>query len=93
LYTADISLSLISVPFAVLNATLKSVIVWSVHLLSAGKGPIFPNSDDDEVKEDKEEGIEGIEGIDEVKEEVEGIVGIDIDELEGIEKSKPSISV
>jgi hypothetical protein len=56
-------------------------------LLSAGKGPIFPNSDE-EVKEDKEEGIDGMEGID--KDEVEGI---DIDELEGIEKSKPSISV
>ena len=55
---------------------------WSVHLLSAGKGPILPNSDDDEVKEDKEEGID--------RDEVEGI---DTDELEGIEKSNPSISV
>jgi hypothetical protein len=53
--------------------------------LSAGKGPIFPNSDDEKLKEDKEEGIDGID-----KDEVEGI---DIDELEGIEKSKPSISV
>ena len=55
------------------------VIVSGNTTLSAGKGPIGPQSDDDK------EGIEGIEGKEEVKDETE--------DVDGIEKSKPSITV
>jgi hypothetical protein len=44
--------------------------------LSAGKGPIAPQSEDDK---------EGIEGNEDVKDETE--------DVDGIEKSKPSITV